>query len=138
MKNILLIDDEEDVRDSVGKVLELAGFRVTTASNGDDGIAAAQATNFDLVISDIIMPGMNGVDVIKGIRRLLPSARILAISGGGNFGVENYRPEAITTTAYLQAATDAGADRLLTKPFERSEFLKCVRALLREGDETQR
>jgi two-component system chemotaxis response regulator CheY len=136
MKSILLIDDEEDVRDSVRKVLELAGFRVVTASNGKDGIAAAEAADFDLVISDIIMPGLNGVDVIKAIRRLRPAARILGISGGGSFGVENYRPDAITTTAYLEAAIHAGADGLLTKPFERMELLKSVHELLGSQDQS--
>ncbi len=55
--------------------------------------------------------------------------RILAISGGGNIGADQFQPDAITTTAYLQAAADAGADSILTKPFQRSELLAKVSEL---------
>jgi YesN/AraC family two-component response regulator len=129
MLSILLIDDERDVRDSVKKILEKSGYSVFSASNATEGIASAEAQEFDIVITDIIMPGVNGVDLIKQMRKLMPKVRILAISGGGNFRPAEYRPEAITTTAYLQAALKAGADGILTKPFEKSELLESVRAL---------
>lgn len=124
MPSILLIDDDEDVRDAVKKVLQRSGYDVAAVSSGEDGIKEAKSRNFDVVITDIIMPGMNGVDAIKKIRKLLPQVRILAISGGGNFGSSAYKPEAITTTAYLQAAAEAGADGILTKPFEKKELIE--------------
>ena len=129
MSSILLIDDEEDVRDSVRMVLERSGFEVAAVSSAEEGIAAAESRKFDAVITDIIMPGINGVDAIKKIRKILPQVKILAISGGGNFGASAYKPEAITTTAYLQAAAEAGADGVLTKPFEKKELLESVRIL---------
>lgn len=129
MSSILLIDDEEDVRDSVKKVLERSGFAVDAVSSAEEGIAAAESRKFDVVITDIIMPGINGVDAIKRIKKILPEVKILAISGGGNFGPSTYKPEAITTTAYLQAAAEAGADGILTKPFEKKELLESVRIL---------
>jgi CheY-like chemotaxis protein len=129
MASILLIDDEEDVRDSVAKVLGRSGHRITKVASAEEGIAAISKGKFDIVITDIIMPGMNGVDVIKQIRTVQPDVRILAISGGGNFGPTDYQPEAITTTAYLQAATDAGADGVLTKPFQKKELLESISRL---------
>lgn len=132
MKNILLIDDEEDVRDSVERILEMAGFDVEAVSSAEEGLARIGEKDFDLVITDIIMPGINGVDAIKCIRRTSPDIRVLAISGGGNFGLDAYKPEAVTTAAYLQAATDAGADAILTKPFQKTELLQSIQRLTAE------
>tara|TARA_R110000782_G_scaffold62445_1_gene128339 strand:+ start:963 stop:1139 length:177 start_codon:yes stop_codon:yes gene_type:complete len=56
--------------------------------------------------------------------------KIIAISGGGNFGTKAYQPKAINSTAYLQAATKAGADWVITKPFEKSELLDSIRELV--------
>jgi CheY-like chemotaxis protein len=130
MTSILLIDDEVDVRDSMAKVLGREGYDVITVDNADAGLATLKTQNVDLLISDIIMPGMDGVQAIKQIRADYPDIKILAISGGGNFGLKAYKPEAITTTAYLQAATEAGADWVLTKPFERAEIVACARKLV--------
>ncbi len=130
MTRILLIDDETDVRESVAKVLSRAGFDVSTAVNAEQGLELLEKQDFDLLISDIIMPGIDGVQAIKIIRRSHANMKILAISGGGNFGLDSYKPEAITTTAYLQAAADAGADWVLTKPFDRTELLDCVQQLV--------
>jgi len=130
MPTVLIIDDEEDVADAVRRVLERAGFSVVTANAAADGIAEFERRPADVVITDIIMPRMNGVEVIKAIRRLANSTGIIAISGGGNFGAGAYRPEAITTTAYLAAAKQAGADVILTKPFDKDDLLASVRSLV--------
>ena len=130
MINILLIDDEKDVRDSVAQVLSRAGYRVETTENAEMGLAMLEENNFDLLISDIIMPGIDGVQAIKAVREKNKNMKILAISGGGNFGLKDYKPQAITTTAYLQAAADTGADSILTKPFTRAELVELVNNLL--------
>jgi DNA-binding response OmpR family regulator len=129
MTSVLIIDDEQDIRDSVGEILRRAGYTVQTASNGTAGIAEYRRAPTDLVITDIIMPKGHGVDTIRVIRSEFPGARIMAVSGGGNFGPLAYAPEAITTSAYLAAATEAGADLILTKPFDRVTLLDAVRKL---------
>ena len=76
------------------------------------------------------MPKMNGIDAVTAIRQAHPNVRILAISGGGNFEPQSYKPEAITTSAYLAAAERSGADAVMTKPFDRAQLMEKVDALL--------
>jgi len=133
MQRILVIDDERDVRDSVKCVLDLAGYEVLTAENVTEALEQLQRTPMDLVITDIIMPKMNGVQAIESIRRAFPMVRIVAISGGGNFGVAGYQPTAIATNAYLRSAEEAGAHVVLTKPFEFDDLIEVVERLLGVG-----
>jgi DNA-binding response OmpR family regulator len=130
MKEILLIDDEPDLRESVGQVLIDAGYSVRTAPDGLAGIQACRQKCPDLVITDIIMPKAHGFDVILLIRREHPQVRIIAISGGGHFWPASYQPEAVNTTAYLAAALQSGADAILPKPFNRAVLLAEVRKWL--------
>lgn len=133
MHNILIIDDEQDVRDAMRRVLERIGFHVRTAVDGDDGLAQLRRGECDVAITDIIMPKSNGVEVIANMRREFPTLRIIAISGGGNFGIADYQPNAITTTAYLAAASKAGADLVLTKPFEIDDLVTAIAKALGTG-----
>ncbi len=133
MSSVLIIDDEAEVSQALRRVLERAGLTVTTSMSSAEGLAAFDSAPADLVITDIIMPKMNGVAVIKAIRARRPETRIIAISGGGNFGPLEYQPEAITTSAYLAGATQAGADAVLTKPFDKADLLATVHRLLGTG-----
>lgn len=126
MMNILVVDDEADVRDALRRVLMRAGFAVRCAGNGVEALAEIRRAGADIVITDIIMPGIDGVEAICAIRAEFPAVYIIAISGGGNFGAAAYQPTAITTSAYLAAANKAGADQVLTKPFETTELLKAI------------
>lgn len=126
MGSILIIDDEEDIRDALQMVLESAGHDVKVASNGNDAVELQREEPADLIITDIIMPGKDGVGTIKEIRQEFPGIRIIAISGGGGVQPTEYVPEAITTTAYLAAAKEAGADMVFTKPFERKDLIQAV------------
>ena len=133
MHTILVIDDEVDVRDGIRRVLDRAGFSVRTVDNAIDGMLELERTPADVVITDIIMPKLNGVDAIDAILRACPAARIIAISGGGNFDVSGYQPSSITTTAYLAAARKAGAHYILTKPFESRELIDAVARVIAES-----
>jgi CheY-like chemotaxis protein len=133
MQSILVIDDEPDVRDAVKRVLDRAGYSVRTADSAVDALTELGRVPTDLVISDIIMPKINGVQAIESIRKAFPSVRIIAISGGGNFGIAGYQPTAITTTAYLASAEKAGAHFVLTKPFESVDLIRAVEKVLGVG-----
>ena len=82
------------------------------------------------MITDIIMPGKNGVETVQDIRKNFPNTRVIVISGGGNVTPLEYEPSAIKTSAYLASATAAGADVTLTKPFDRREILDAVSQLI--------
>jgi CheY-like chemotaxis protein len=135
MHTILVIDDEVDVRDGIKRVLERAGFSVRTVDNAVDAMLELARAPADLVITDIIMPKMNGVDAIDAILKEFPAVGIIAISGGGNFDVTGYQPSSITTTAYLAAAKKAGAHSILTKPFESQELIDAVTRVIASGRE---
>jgi DNA-binding NarL/FixJ family response regulator len=78
----------------------------------------------------MIMPGMHGVDLILAIRASHPAVRLIGISGGGTFGASAYKPGAVSTQAYLTAAREAGANAVLSKPFDLMALVDAVRAVL--------
>lgn len=122
MANILLIDDDRLVRYTLRQALENEGHIVTEASNGQSASASMEEATFDLVITDIIMPEMDGIETVMALRDKLPNSRIIAISGGGRG--ENYD--------YLKLAKSFGADRTLRKPFRCDELVELVSSMLAE------
>ncbi|NCF25357.1 MAG: response regulator [Gammaproteobacteria bacterium] len=133
MAKILIVDDEEDVRIALQQVLERAGYEVSVAATGNEGLDLLNKERADLVITDVIMPGIDGITTARKIREKYRGTRIIVISGGGKAAPEPYEPDAISTRSYLASASSAGADRTLTKPFDRDELLRVVRSLLGES-----
>lgn len=126
MKSVLVIDDEPAIRKALHRTLVSAGYPVQMANNGTEGLEALKTQMVDIVIVDIIMPKINGVDTIRSIVREFPNVKIIAISGGGNFSPAEYQPHAIKTEAYLAAATVAGAHAVLTKPFRTQDVIHAI------------
>src|SRR6266851_2405965 len=114
MATILIIDDEPEIGRALTQILARAGFGATAVGTAAEGIAAFERDPADIVITDILMPKINGIDIIKSIRSKSTAVRIIAISGGGNFGPLGHEPGEITTQAYLAAAARVGADAVLT------------------------
>jgi DNA-binding response OmpR family regulator len=126
MIKILVIDDEEDIRIVLKQVLERAGYDVSVAPDGKKGLKLLAEQGADLVITDVIMPGIDGVATVQEIREKFSNTKIIVISGGGNVAPLAYEPGAIATNAYLASAENAGADRTMTKPFDRQEILDVI------------
>ena len=120
MANILLIDDVAAVRQALTTVIKLAGHEVTNAADGLAAKSLMQQKNFDLVITDIMMPNMDGFEVIAFIQTLPVRPRILAMSGGG---------AALPADQALLLA-ETKADAVLSKPFENAPLLNIIEKLL--------
>jgi len=119
------------VRDALKRVLEEDELQVDVAADAETALVQLNRQAYDLVILDIIMPGMDGVELLRRLRAEFPGLRVIAISGGGNFELSGYGPDAVTTRAYLAAAANVGADAVLAKPFETAELEALIRPLLK-------
>jgi CheY-like chemotaxis protein len=124
--SILVIDDERELLTALSGTLRQAGFRIRTATSAQSGLDALEQEAVDVLITDIIMPKKSGIDVIDMVRTLYPSTRVIAISGGGNFGPFDYQTDSITTCAYLAASEQHGAHAVLAKPFEAWEIIAAI------------
>jgi CheY-like chemotaxis protein len=120
MAKILIIEDDDQVRLLIKAMLERDGHAVNEASSGAAGLELAAGETMDLIITDIIMPGMDGLEVIRELRREGRPVKILALSGGGR-GDANL---------YITLAVKLGADFGLSKPFTRAELLDAVGSLV--------
>ena len=117
---ILVIDDDDQFRGMLRETLEHAGYEVTDAPNGKEGIRLFRENPADLVITDLIMPEKEGIETIKELRQEYSEVKIIAMSGGGRIGPDSY----------LKMAKGLGALRTLTKPIEREELLRAIREVL--------
>ena len=114
---ILVIDDERQIRRLIARILTDAGHIVHQANDGREGIQLFHQVHPALVITDIFMPEMEGIELIRELHREAPTIPILAISGSSR-------------EVYLRAATGLGATATLAKPFGADELLSVVESLL--------
>jgi DNA-binding NtrC family response regulator len=125
MAHLLLIDDDAAVRQTLRRILLDAGHTVVEADNGTAGLAQLTHGAIDIVLTDIIMPGTEGVETIQQIRRLRPAMKIIAMSG-------SYSSE-----AYLSAAAKLGAHAILKKPFRTAELRDTINQVLAQPAPTR-
>jgi CheY-like chemotaxis protein len=126
MARILLVDDDELVRATVCAMLADGGYDVVPAVDGEDGILQFQRRQFDLVICDVIMPNMDGLEMVREIRRL--SAEIPIISMTGSF--MRSTGGAHLNAVYLRLCSELGATKVIAKPFRVHELLPLVQQCL--------
>jgi DNA-binding response OmpR family regulator len=118
---ILVVEDEGDIRGLYSRILKSAGHDVIEAPDGKVGIELYRANPTDLVITDIIMPEKEGIELITELRRDFPDAKIIAVSGGG---------QVMASATCLLLAKGLGAVRTLAKPFNQQELVDTVREVL--------
>lgn len=121
MTNILVIDDDQMSRHLLKAILEKAGYRVLYAGGGDEGLHLFHTNPIDLVITDILMPGTDGLAVIRTLLNTAPDVKIIALSGGGMI---------LTAETSLNIARKMGAFESLAKPFVPTELLAMIQRIL--------
>lgn len=119
---VLVVDDDPDLRELVAFKLSRAGYEVSTADNGVDGLAAARDLQPALVVLDVLMPGMSGIDVLRELR-LAPLTHGIAV-----IMLTARAQEGDTELAFLE-----GADDYVVKPFSPRELVRRVEAVLARG-----
>ena len=120
MARILVIDDQEPIRRVVRRALENEGHQVLDASDGEMGIAILRKHSADVVITDIFMPGQDGILTLRQIRKQFPKVKVIVISGGDSSGLLDLRKDAELL----------GAVKSLPKPFDAREILAAVAEVL--------
>jgi DNA-binding response OmpR family regulator len=122
VRRILVIDDDDQTRRMLRQALERAGYEVIEARTGREGAQRYRTTPIDLIITDILMPGRDGIEAIFELRRQDASVKIIAISGGGYMG----------QLTFQEIAAQLGARRTFAKPFALRALLDAVREVLEE------
>ncbi|HQU74274.1 MAG TPA: response regulator [Calditrichia bacterium] len=121
MKKILIIEDEENIRKTIARLLTGAGYKTVQAPSAEVGLGFLSTIDIDLIIIDIILPGQEGLGTIRMLRREGNQTPIVAITG-------------VQDKTYLQMASHLGANATMAKPFEGYELLKLVVDLLEQGE----
>ncbi len=121
-KRILVIDDEPTALDLLRRILEMSGYEVLSAVNGQKGVELFQQSPCDLVITDMVMPVKDGLRTILDLRSIAPLLPVIAISGGGTISKERY----LAVAGYL--------DNVITiaKPFAIKDITEAVKKILQD------
>ena len=119
---ILVVDDDDDSRDLLVMLLDLHGFNIVTGVDGREGLIVAEAEHPDLIITDLQMPHLDGIEMIRLLRQhsLLSTIPFLVLTACGNVETAN--------------AVMAGADQAMTKPIEFKPLMSCIEDLLGSGE----
>lgn len=124
--NILVVEDDKETVEITSRALGKGGWRATIALSMEDALMDFDRIKFDLVVTDIFMAGMGGIEGIQRMREIRPDVKILATSAGYS---------EMSPGAALKAAEKIGADAILPKPFALDELRRTVAVLLDEGNE---
>lgn len=114
VKKVLVVDDDVDILGMVATMLQGHGFKVLQASNGEEALSIVRSASPDLVLLDIMMPRMNGFEVLREVLRIAPGTRVVMITAFGDLDT------------YMDAM-ELGATDYVNKPFETAELLRVVR-----------
>jgi CheY-like chemotaxis protein len=110
---ILLVDDDEDIRETTGELLSLNGFRKLVAHDGDEALRLLGQEHVDVLFTDMVMPGLDGINLAKQAKRLQPDLKIMFMTG-----------------YYSQSAEAKMLGKLLSKPFRETEMIAALKDLL--------
>jgi|Deesub1362A_J573_1020465.scaffolds.fasta_scaffold00105_76 DNA-binding NtrC family response regulator len=125
MAEILVVDDDPQMRDDIAEMLRSEGYNITTASSGEEALEFIRERDFDVVLTDLMMPGISGMDVLREVMKIKPKTRVIVI----------------TAFATIESAVEAmkiGASDYISKPFKLNEVQVAVRRALEEAKFSER
>jgi DNA-binding response OmpR family regulator len=120
MPTILIVDDDSMVRKLLVKAFQIDDYTTLEASDGNSALRIFRDEDIDVVITDIVMPDMEGIETIRELRKINPDVKIIAFSGGGS----------LSPDGYLKIAASMGARYTFQKPFNINELKETVKKLL--------
>lgn len=123
MANILVVDDQKEIRTLIERILVRENHSIYQAADGNEGLAVFETESIDLIITDLLMPEKEGMEMIKQIRKTHPAIKIIAISGGG----------IVDSATYLHVASILGANKTISKPFKAADLIAAVNELLQNS-----
>jgi CheY-like chemotaxis protein len=121
--SVAVVDDVVEIRELIRSCLVEAGCSVATAESGNELLKLMRTQSFDVIITDVLMPDGDGLEVIQQAKRLQPGARMLAISGGGHH---------LQPADCLRFAKGLGAHAVLLKPFNREQLIDAVARVMKQ------
>lgn len=121
MKHILVIEDDRKMRDGVVELLKDEGYLVDSAENGKTGLEAIKTNDYDIVLTDLIMPTVDGMEILRETKRIKPKTHVILIT-------------AFATVENAVEAMKAGASEYITKPFKIDEVQTKIRRILAEAE----
>jgi len=128
MKQILFVDDDEQIRQTVSEFFAFSGVECASVSNGHDALTLLAGGRIDLIITDLFMTTLNGIELIGRIRRIDPVVPVVLITGGAeNFPCGSHKLQSLTEIAEV-----LGVCHILYKPFRRAEFLSLINRILKQ------
>jgi len=122
MKSILLVDDDQDFRESLRDLLEIKKYKVHEAKNGAQGLQVFNRETIDIVISDLLMPEIDGLELLMGLKGTNSDVPVIVISGGNRTKFDNS----------LEIAQELGANIVLNKPVSADILIDSIEQLLAE------
>ncbi len=122
MSLVMVVDDDESILRLIGEIMRKEGYQVLQAEDGEKAFALFQQKPCDLVITDLLMPNKEGLELIQELRGIKPNVKIIAYSGGGQLEPDDY----------LDFAKGMGADRVFSKPISIIDLKQAASQLLDE------
>ncbi len=119
-KSILVVDDESIVRVSCKRILEPEGFLVDLAADGYEAIELIKKQSYDIIITDLKMPKMDGLEVLQWIKKNSPASKVIVITG-------------FSTPEIAERSVEAGATKYLEKPFTPETLISVVQSAMKES-----
>lgn len=121
-KSILVVEDDEEFRNALADLLRSAGWSVIEVGNATQALESLARLSFDAIVTDIVMPERDGIDLIMNIRnRISPRPVLIAMSGNS-----------AQSPVYLRCAQLLGAQKVLLKPFSPADFMICLNESVRQ------